>query len=172
MLRQKGYSLIEAIACLLLASVLTLNAIPAMQEMLNRSEAQSAANLMLIRVQQARSLAAQRGRIIAICSGIEQCTGQNTWQRSLLLFEDVNGNGQRESDERIVRQEMLPERHRWFWSSFRRKPYLQLQPDGSTLALNGTLTLCQTGQPTFQLIIGLGGRPRIRDAPQEPSVCH
>lgn len=168
----KGLSLIEVLFCLLLASILTLAATPALQGLIRQSEAQSAANLMQIRLQQARSLAAQRGRIITVCAGLDQCDQSAHWQGYLLFFEDRDGNGQRSADERIIRQEPLARQLHWRWASFRRKTYLQLQPDGSTHALNGTMTLCQTGTPTYQVVVSLGGRPRLKPAPEQPSLCH
>lgn len=167
----KGLSLIQTLICLLLVTSIALVATPTFSDMLKRNQARSAANLMQIRLQQVRSLAAQRGHIIAVCAGLEQCDQSTHWQNHLLIFEDRDGNGQRNGSEPILRQESLAVHHSWHWASFRRKPYLQMEPDGTTHALNGTLTLCQAGEPAYQVVVSLGGRPRLQPAPQAPSPC-
>ena len=172
MLTYKGHSLIESLIFLLLFSVLIATAAPLLQDNLNNTQAQSAANLMLIRLQQARTLSAQRGHIIAVCAGFDRCNGSHYWQDNLLFFEDRNGDGQLSAGEQLLRQEPLARNHAWRWASFRRKPYLQLQPDGSTYALNGTLTLCQASKPTLQVVVSLGGRPRLREAQVSQSLCN
>lgn len=171
MLTQKGMSLIECTLCLALVGLTTTTLLPALVDLSTRTQAQSTTNLLLARLQQARTASIINKRVVTVCAGLERCSGSTSWQGHLLMFEDRNSNGQRDNNEKILLQEALPDKHTWRWSSFRRKPFLQYQPDGTTRALNGTFTLCQSGTATFQVIVSLEGRSRSQVAPSNYPNC-
>lgn len=171
MLTQKGISLVECMLCLVLMGLTATTVLPSLASINTKTQAQSSTNLLLARLHQARTTSIINKRVVTLCAGLERCDSSASWRDNLLMFEDRNSNGQRESNERILLQEALPENYIWRWSSFRRKPFLQYQPDGTTRALNGTFTLCQSAAATFQVIISLEGRSRSQVAPSSYRGC-
>lgn len=156
----KGHTLVELLFCLLIIGILLGLAMPSFISTVERSRETEAVNQLLGALHYARSTAVFGRRLTTLCSGTEQCEPSNRWQRNLLAFTDVNRNGQIDEGETLIRQEYIPEGYTWYWSSFRRQNHIQFESDGTTLALNGTFTLCDKEFAVHQVIVNLSGRAR------------
>lgn len=171
MVTQKGYSFVEAVIYLSIVGILLSAALPALRDLKNATQARSAANLLMARLHQARASSVMSKKTVTLCAGTETCDQGFHWQQNILMFEDNNDNGRREPDDQLLYQEPVGEGLVWRWASFRQKPYLQFEPDGTTFALNGTFTLCQSGSPTYQVIVNLTGRARAQRASGDMNLC-
>lgn len=156
----RGQTLLELMACLLIAGILLGIAAPSFSEMLRKNRQTQAVNQLLGELNHARASAVLERTTIGICSGSSACDGSRTWSRNLLVFEDSNRNGRFETGERLIRQIRLPDDVTWRWSRFGQQAHLHFEANGTTRAANGTLTLCMNNQPQHQLVISLSGRIR------------
>ncbi|MGF6691049.1 type IV fimbrial biogenesis protein FimT [Metapseudomonas resinovorans] len=165
-----GHTLVELLFCLLIAGILLSFAIPSFVSTVERSRQTEAVNQLLGALHYARSTAVMERKVVGICSGESTCSDDARWVDQLLVFIDDNRNGHLDTNEKLLRGFPLPADQSWTWKNFRRKRYLQFKPDGTTLALNGTFTLCREGEAIRQLVINLTGRVRTR-APSANAQC-
>ncbi|UTW06694.1 GspH/FimT family pseudopilin [Pseudomonas benzenivorans] len=171
MQRTHGRSLVELLGCLLIGTLTLTSALPAFTSTLQRNKQAQATNQLLGALHYARG-AAVTGRVTTtLCSGLGPCAQEREWRDRLLIFTDLNENGQHDAGEELLQQLYIPSGFSWRWSNFRSRSYLQFEADGTTLALNGTFTLCDQNTPKQQVVINLTGRVRTQAAPAN-ARCH
>lgn len=171
MIKIKGHSLAELLVAMAIVGILLSTASPALSKMAEVGKTTYAINQMLGALQHTRSSAAFTHQNTTLCPGELDCLDTANWGNSLLIFQDRNSNKLRDSDEPLLRQEQLPDDYTWHWSSFRKLTHIIYQPDGTTLAANGTLTLCKKGKAVQQIVLSLSGRVR-QQAPRANAPCH
>ncbi len=152
-----GFSLTEALACLLLLSVLLIIATTSFGTIAQQQRYQAATSDMLHALNYARSKAITHKNKVSLCAGQTHCDNSHRWQQQLLTFNDINGNGQIDTDDTVPKVSNLDATISWSWSNFRNMPHLTFRPNGATHSLNGTLTLCEASQA---IKINLAGRSR------------
>lgn len=160
-----AFSLLELLICLSISSIILSVATPSLQEVIQNNQKTQTVNQLLGALQFARGSAIFGRSTIGVCAGADVCSDTLTWRNHLLVFADANQNGQLDFDEELLRTDNLPDDLAWHWSNFRDRNYLQFEQDGTTRALNGTLTLCRDGQPLKQIVINLAGRLRTQAPP-------
>ncbi len=111
MSRSKGFTLIELMVTLGIASIVLGMAAPAMRDMVQNSRITSQANELLASLSTARSEAVKRGSPVSICRSANLLTcsgGAGSWADGWILFDDLNGNGAVNAGEMVlrVRQEL------------------------------------------------------------------
>lgn len=158
----RGHTLIELMICLLIASIVLVTAAPSFSSLIKDNQKTQLTNQLVGILHYARSSAVLKKRTVGLCAGNTQCTKSLIWRGQLLTFNDLNGNGQLDATEELLRQETLPEGYSWHWSNFRSRNHLLYERNGTTLALNGTFTLCQGSEALHQVVISLSGRVRTR----------
>ncbi len=160
--RNCGYTLHELLTCIFITCVLSSMAIPPLRAALQSSQQNQLIHQMLGTLNFARGSAVFGHSTVGICSGLSRCQEPTLWSNQLLVFIDRNRNGQRDAGEELLRSESMAADYAWHWSNFRHRNYMQFEQDGTTKALNGTLTLCRGSQPIKQLVINLTGRVRAQ----------
>jgi type IV fimbrial biogenesis protein FimT len=160
-----GTSLLEALVCIAVLSIVCQTAIPAMNQLLDNQIRQSATMHMLGALRYSRGQAILRRERISICHGLGSCALTGNWSQQLLIFTDHNSNGTLDNDDVLLRQQDLDKSTYWLWSGFRGNRYIQFESDGTTLAFNGTFTLCMKGKPEMQIVINIAGRTRTQSPP-------
>jgi type IV fimbrial biogenesis protein FimT len=160
-----GKTLIELMASVLIAGILLTSALTTFPSFLRSHQQTQVVNQLVAALHYARAVAAFERTTVTLCPGKENCDPTKIWQGQLLTFTDPNLNGQLDGSEKPLQQFNLQSGFSWQWSSFRNRPYIQLEADGTTRALNGTFTLCQQGHATKQVVINLTGRVRTQTAP-------
>lgn len=170
MKQMRAQTLVELMVCLLIGGIMLTFAIPALTSTQQLSQQTQAANQLLGALHYARSTAVLSRTTVALCSGGTDCSAENIWQSQLLVFGDLNRNGQLDSTEELLQQLSMPKGYSWQWSNFRSRSYLQYEADGTTRALNGTFTLCHEDTPTKQIVINLTGRARTQ-SPSNDAPC-
>lgn len=171
MIDNKGYTLVELIACLTIAAITLATALPPLKSTLERGQQAEATNLLLGALHYARGSAVIGRTLVSLCAGSVTCSNSQHWQSDLLVFNDRNKNGQIDETETLLKKIATPPGYSWYWSNFRRTSYIQYEPDGTTRALNGTFTLCHENQPRKQIVINLTGRVRTQ-APGASAICN
>ena len=165
-----AFSLFELLICLSISTIFLCVAIPSFQELIQKNQKTQSVNQLLGVLQFARGSAVFGRSTVGICAGTNSCSDTLTWRSHILVFTDANQNGQLDSDEELLRTDNLPDNLSWHWSNFRDRNFLQFQQDGTTRALNGTLTLCRGEQPLEQIAINITGRLRTK-APPANTQC-
>jgi type IV fimbrial biogenesis protein FimT len=101
--RQKGFTLLELMVTLFIASILFAVAIPSFKSMSARNRLVTYTNDLIASVNLARSEAVRRGMPVSIChsSDGEECSG--SWSDGWITFIDPDNDGDVAKTEDIVR---------------------------------------------------------------------
>jgi len=158
----RGFTLIELLTTLTIAATLTTLCIGGLGSVRERSQRSTALQKMVTTLDRARSLAAIRGKRVAVCSLDNTGVCVNDWTgNDLTVFLDANQSRQYDlGDEIIYRQPWdIPNIH-LSWN--RPEPAIIYQPDGSVV-FNGTLQLLDKQDQLIQsIILSKPGRMRIK----------
>jgi type IV fimbrial biogenesis protein FimT len=103
--RQEGFTLLELIITIAIASLLTALAIPSYQYVMNDNRMAGEVNDLLAAMQYARSEAIKEGSDVVVCSSTSgtACSGAPNWQTGWIVFSDPDNNGTLEAGETILK---------------------------------------------------------------------
>lgn len=170
MKRVNGFTLLELIfTTVILTTALTLG-VPTLHQWIQRSKVTDFQYTILHSIRYARVQAILLQSTVTLCPGTNNC--EDVWSKELLIFNDINSNGVRESDELLLKHlDIGALGQQLNWRSFRQKPYLQFNSMGLTRALNGTFNFCPNGTREsfkFAIILAKTGRTRVSNSPSCP----
>lgn len=162
----KGFSLVELMITISVASILLTVAVPSFQSLMKESRLTTQANEFMTALHYARSEAVKRGMRVTICRSVDgaTCNGDD-WQDGWLIFSDADPVGSVDVDngDEILRVfPKLNESSLNGGSNFSsRVTYLRNgRSQGNNNLPNGTFTLCnQDG--ARKIVINASGRPRV-----------
>ena len=160
----RGWTYIELITVLGIATLLFSLAAPAFKGMLARSSTTAGINRLVTAVNATRHAAVQFGSLATLCAldGENQCGAD--WGGRLSVFLDRNGNARFESGDVLIRHLAADEHATVTWRVFGMKPYLQMTPFGYTNFQNGNFVICPVSgdeRNARQLIVSVAGRTRV-----------
>jgi type IV fimbrial biogenesis protein FimT len=100
-----GFSLIELMTALAVASVLLVVGVPSFRYVTNANRITGEINGLLGDLQLTRSEAIEQGRPVTICRSVDgaTCAAANTWQSGWIVFMDANGNKTVDAGESLLR---------------------------------------------------------------------
>lgn len=160
-----GFTLIETMVCLAMASVLLAIGIPAWTGVLARVHAASARAALMATLTKSVSHAARTGTEVVICpaEGV-QCRDGWDWSAGWIAFADIDGDRLRnERDTLLKAVPPLQQDIRLITSKGRRR--LVIQPNGGNAGSNVTFTLCAGDDPRNAMVLVLSNRGQLRSAP-------
>lgn len=156
-----GYTLVELVCVTFIVSIVISSGLPSLQELWDKNTRTQTVNQMVSLLHHARSSAVFSRRTVSLCSGVDKCSGNTQWQNRILIFIDQNTDGQFDSNDELLLQASIANEFSWYWN--RSKGHIQFEADGTTKAMNGTLTLCRRGTPEHQIVVALAGRVRSQE---------
>lgn len=175
-MRNRGFTLLEALVVLALLAVLLSLATPSLQGLRHKHLMQSQAEQLQSGLMLARTEALRRQQRVTLCvreSAIvvgPDCATAGTWTQGWVVFVDGNNNARREATEAVLQvQEALPA-----WMTLQGNAtvdrYISYGPQGRSQSTTGafqagTLTLCGAGQAhVWRVVINAVGKPRLEKA--------
>jgi type IV fimbrial biogenesis protein FimT len=134
--RQQGFSLIELMVTVAIASILVSVGVPSFNNMIQNSRQSSTYNAMVSELSYARSEAVKRANFVTICARATDTTCANTatWNDGWLIFIDsVVANGSIDTGEEIIRVTgELNDSQSLTSNSFSNQGFVQYQSRGNT----------------------------------------
>lgn len=103
MKKHKGFTLVEMLTTVAVATILLSIATPSFIEMSRRNRLITYANDVIATVNLARSEAIRRGSPVSICHSDDGKTCSGNWSDGWIVFADINGDGVKDADEPILR---------------------------------------------------------------------
>lgn len=175
-MRTRGYTLIELLAALAIVALLAGFALPAFSGAMEATRAGSAEAALLASLGRAGSGAAISGSRTVLCPSLdgEACRRGADWSAGWLVFQDRDGDRERNPAEALLAREgALPGRVRLRSSVGRTR--IVFQGNGSNAGSNVTFTLCDGRGPKHATALVLNNQGRLRrgtpDAQAVAATC-
>jgi len=162
--RSLGFNLIEVMMTVVIMGVVTVIALPNMTDFISDMRISARTNDLLAFLNFARSESARRGARVTVCRSSDQATCNtnlaDATASGMLAFVDVNGNGQVDTGDTLVRvMDALPENFVLSAQTpFATGYYFYYRPSGAASSA-GTLRLCRTGRKARDVAVIQTGRP-------------
>ncbi len=160
--RVRGFTLIEALVSLAVASVLVGTAVPAFSGATEAAHASSARSALLASLLQSISHAALTGSEVVLCPGDGGgCRDTPDWSGGWIAYADLDGDRVRDPGETLLHAEAaLPGKVHLRTTTGRKR--LVFQPNGGNAGSNATFTLCdgRGADKATTLVLANDGRLR------------
>jgi len=163
----RGFSLIEVVVVIAVAAILAGIALPSFAALMRETKLTASTNDLLGTLYFARSEAVKRNRRVTICTSSthSDCARDIGWDRGWLVFEDADGDGQRDVAEQILGSGARRDSDLTMWGDDSVRDYISYVPTGETRKSTGALqmgavTACDEGIAK-RVVIAATGRPRI-----------
>jgi type IV fimbrial biogenesis protein FimT len=159
--RQRGFTLLEMIAALLIGSLLVGVGAPALSAFKVRMQVRAALADVSASLALARITAVSHGRAAMLCPSADgvRCSGGQEWSDGWLVYVDANGDGDPASGEIVRYVARLPADLSLRSTAGRGR--LRFQPTGWASGTNVTLNLCTGETPRARVILNNAGRVRV-----------
>lgn len=100
----RGFTLIELMVTVAVASILLALAVPGYRELIQSNRMSTQANLLLSDLNAARSEAVKRRIPVTLCKGTQSaCASSDGYEQGWLIFADHNHNGVLDTEDMILR---------------------------------------------------------------------
>ena len=94
--RQNGFTLVELLITIVVASVLLATAIPSFMQFVKNNRVTGQANSFVVSTQMARNEAVKRGAGTTLCAAnadLDDCSDSTDWSSGWIAFSDLNRDG-------------------------------------------------------------------------------
>jgi len=178
-MRNRGFTLLEALLVLALLAVLLSLAAPSLQGLRHKHQMQSHAEQLQSSLLLARTEALRRQQRVTLCvreSAAEagpDCSTAGTWAQGWVVFVDGNDNGRREATEAVLQLQEALSGFLTLQGNATVNRYISYGPQGRSQSVTGafqagTLTLCGAGQAhVWRVVINAVGKPRLEKADRQ-----
>ena len=164
----RGFSLIELMVTIGVASILVAIAVPSFTEFVMNNRLVTQTNAFSRSLSVARSEAINRAAQVTICKSPDglTCTAANNWEQGWVIFQDVNGDGDAQPDELVGTQKALPSGYT-LRSSATFSNWIAYTQSGASVGSggnNGDFRICTPAQNTAKarsVIVSITGRARV-----------
>ena len=159
---QTGFSVLELMITLSVASILLLTGIPSFQQFTFRQHMKAALASLHNDLMMARSEAVHRNTRVVSCPGSPAtgCSDASDWSAGWIVFADNNADRQHQVGETIIRHGQGFENLDIHSSSGRTD--IRFFPNGSAPGSNGSITFCGLGGPDKARKLVISNMGRIR----------
>lgn len=161
-----GFTLLETLIVLVIASILTAMAIPSFNELIANNRTTAYRDLLLSDIFQSRSYASGQGEIVSICaanSAGTACSAATDWQLGWIVFNDIDGDLSIDAGDSIIKKQKALAAAISTPSATTNLSALSYDRSGFLQgAVGGTITFCHQNHDASRKVIVNGiGRPAI-----------
>ncbi|NKF51003.1 prepilin-type N-terminal cleavage/methylation domain-containing protein [Shewanella sp. WXL01] len=161
--RTQGFSLIELMTTLVIASSLTLTALPSFLALKQKIRSQTHVSKVQSFIQLGRNHALTYGKPVTICH-LENNRCDNNWQLGMTAFFDSGTRNQLDGDDKIIKVfEAFPTQDIAYYN----RKAIRFKIDGFASGTNGTFRYCpdtNTSPHSRAVIVNQAGRVRFSTA--------
>jgi type IV fimbrial biogenesis protein FimT len=171
--KDAGFTLIEAVVVLAVATILVATAIPAFGGLVERQRASNAMTSLTTQMAQARMAAITYRRPAILCPSLDglACHPGGDWSMGWMLFLDRNNDRRPDDADALLRVDLAPRSRHLRLPGTRGRPYLRYLPDGRSAGTNLTIHVCnRQGLRLGTVIVNNAGRART-ERPGQPMPC-
>jgi type IV fimbrial biogenesis protein FimT len=166
--RGAAFTLVEVVVAITIAGLLISLAVPAFHDWLAAYQLANHAKHVAESMTRARTEAVRRGHRVNLCKShdLSHCVDQGNWDAGIVVFVDVNRNGQADPDEPLLAIEGPAPHGITMHANRPLDEYVSYTDLGQARLLNGalqmgTFTICRSGQQALHVVLANSGRVRI-----------
>ncbi|WP_144395502.1 GspH/FimT family pseudopilin [Pleionea sediminis] len=158
----KGFTIIELLFAIAILFILTVFALPAFSNFLDRSKIQTEAMQLMATIKTAREKSISSGDVLVLCGKKKDECGKK-WSEGYLLFTDKNNDRQftEDIDTLLFSHNYNDDNIHVKWRSFRASKPIHFLPSGITWHNNGTFILCLDKDPKLAKALFVAKTGRI-----------
>lgn len=170
-IRTRGVTLLESLIATAILALLVSIGVPSFVSLVEDVRRAAMTNSFLADLALARTESIKRGRRVVLCASSDglACTKDGSWQQGRMVFDDVNNNSERDSDEDILLTDPAGPNDWSIQGNGNVAHYISFHPRGNTRLASGafqagTVTVCLRSVENVeatQIIISRSGRPRV-----------
>lgn len=161
---QRGMSHVELMIAVALVTVLSVTALPGVNDMMDRNKVMGTRHQLLTDFNFARNTAVNTYRRVVICpsSDEQSCNGQTNWNDGWIIFQDFDGDAERSTSERLLRVAKLNMR---IDVNSGQRDRFRFYPDGTAPGSTGSVYLCIQDESKMghRLVVSNVGRIRSEE---------
>ncbi len=156
----RGFTLVELVITMTLASILVGMGVPALRSLMERNWRASLTNHLVSDLMLARSEAVKRGGYVTLCHSSDESACNGTWADGWILFVDSDGDQTLDSGEELLRR-YQPDTGPYTIVSA--TDAITFHPTGMLQAPSGRVELAVTHEDSTEACLELAptGRPRL-----------
>jgi type IV fimbrial biogenesis protein FimT len=167
-----GFSLLELIITLSIATILLAIGIPSFQTFTQKNRMSAAMNTIFTHLNLARSEAIIRGIDIVLCPSVDGVDCHNTmiWDEKIIMFTDINKNRLFDLGESLIRQVDISSKSIEISTTIRRRKAVY-DAKGLSMGNNLTFTFCDNNNKVNPkaVIVSNTGRARLSNVKSDGS---
>ena len=166
-----GFSLVEAMVTVVVASVGLAIGIPSYQSMVKAQRVRAATSLLTSHIASARvtAIAYRAPTVVCPSNGHGACRDDGDWSTGWLMFYDRDGNRQPDEPNDVLRDEQAPRYPGLRLVSSPGRTELRYLASGHASGSNLSVRFCQDGELVASVIVNNAGRARTaRPGSTEP----
>ena len=168
----RGVTVVELCAGVAILAIGGALALPAFQQTLARTRAQSAVHLLSAQLASARSTAVSRRVPVSVCPSDDgqRCSNGNRWDTGWIMYLDPARQDQPASSQDVLRAENALARKLTITTSAGRR-LVRYQPNGRSSGTNLTFRICDRDRLMATVIINNVGRTRSEHIRGRDEAC-
>lgn len=139
---QRGFTLLELMVTVAVATVLAVTAVPSMVEMIRNNRLAGDVNEFVSALNLARSEAVRRATAVTVCKSADGASCGGNWEDGWIVFVDPNNDGTHDVGENLVRAAGSLELDETLRGSANVASRITFSANGFAAGTNGTLRLC------------------------------
>jgi type IV fimbrial biogenesis protein FimT len=143
-----GFTLLNLLVTLAVAGIILTVGVPALKGLSARTQQTAEINNFVRHLHLTRSYAIKTGLNHVLCPSADGlvCLGSNRWDQGYILFEDLNRDGTRSPDEKLLHAHRSTKRFVIDMQSSSGRTQVTYRQDGFSVGSNLTLTFCDPRQ--------------------------
>jgi type IV fimbrial biogenesis protein FimT len=144
-------------------AVATATGAPALNDLLGSNRISASVNALHGHLAYTRSEAITRNAPMMLCKSNDgrSCTRAGNWDAGWIVFEDLDGDRDRNEDEPLLRVQQGNDALEIRYRGFRSSHWIEYRPSGFT-EMNGTFTVCDPARPELARAVVLYKTGRVR----------
>jgi len=171
---RNGYSLIEMLVTMSIATVLISFALPSFVEIKSNKILKNERDRLMVSFAYARSYAINQQKQVVVCPSLSgySCDNQSKWNQGWIIFDDSNSNREFDNNEKLLQFENPMDKSVKATSSiFRSK--IRFNNIGFSPGTNVSINFCDKRGNDFALSLIINNAGRIKQSrPISSDVCN
>jgi len=171
---RNGYSLIEMLVTMSIATVLISFALPSIVEIKSNKILKNERDRLMVSFAYARSYAINQQKQVVVCPSLSgySCDNQSKWNQGWIIFDDSNSNREFDNNEKLLQFENPMDKSVKATSSiFRSK--IRFNNIGFSPGTNVSINFCDKRGNDFALSLIINNAGRIKQSkPISSDVCN